>query len=79
MFNGLAQVMMSLHVAEAQSTSRSPEYLHRLSLVRDNSRSRRGWWLLGRVGRWLVAAGRRLEVYGPPQPLSLEGGTTDSR
>jgi hypothetical protein len=76
---GLSEVMMSLHVAQAQRGSQSPELLYGATLVSLTAGSRRRWQLLGRLGQRLVAMGRRLEAYGLPPTLSLESRTTGTR
>jgi hypothetical protein len=79
MYYGLADAMMSIHVAEAQwgSGRRAPRPRGRLA--RSGSWAQRRSRMLCRLGQQLVTLGQRLEAYGRLQPLSLERGTTGSR
>jgi hypothetical protein len=76
MYYGLADAMMSIHVAEAQRGSgrRDPQPQRRL--VRPGFWAQRRCRLLSRFGHHLVTLGQRLEAYGRPRSLSLESRTT---
>ena len=79
MYYGLADAMTSIHVVEAQWGSGRCDPRPRGRLVRSRSWTQRRCRLLSRLGQRLVTLGQRLEAYGRPQSLSLEGRTTGSR
>jgi hypothetical protein len=73
----LGRAMMSIHEAEMEQAARYPgsDLSDRIErrVVLDRRRNRMLCWL----GSFLVRIGRRLQQYGLPQPVPLEGNVTE--
>jgi hypothetical protein len=62
------KALVDIRIQEMEHEARTRRMVHAAGHARP------GWFsgLCGRLGTWLVALGRRLQAYHPPQALPLE-------